>query len=94
MDVSLKGEPLGRVEIVLFSDVSPLAAENLRRLCTGGAAALPVWWGQCPGRAVQGRALPCKKTGPCLDTGTLLQHVCTGSGAALHSPKLRCWDAC
>ncbi|KAF5834216.1 cyclophilin-type peptidyl-prolyl cis-trans isomerase [Dunaliella salina] len=35
MDVSLKGTPLGRVEIVLFRDVSPLASENLRRLCTG-----------------------------------------------------------
>ena len=35
MDVSLKGTPLGRVEIVLFSDRSPLASENLRRLATG-----------------------------------------------------------
>lgn len=35
LDVALKGVPLGRIVMVLFADTSPLAAENLRALCTG-----------------------------------------------------------
>lgn len=34
-DVSVKGEKLGRMVFVLFSDESPLQAENMRQLCTG-----------------------------------------------------------
>jgi hypothetical protein len=35
MDVSIKGKPAGRMEFVLYTDISPLAAECMRRLCTG-----------------------------------------------------------
>jgi len=38
LDVSIKGEPIGRVEAVLFADVSPRHAENFRRLVTGEVA--------------------------------------------------------
>ncbi|MEW5312149.1 MAG: hypothetical protein WDW38_003798 [Sanguina aurantia] len=41
LDVSLKGVPLGRIKMVLFADTSPLAAENLRALCTGEAGVAP-----------------------------------------------------
>ena len=34
-DMSLGGEPLGRVTMELFSDVVPQTAENFRQLCTG-----------------------------------------------------------
>lgn len=33
LDVELQGQPLGRIEAVLFTDVSPRAAENFRRAC-------------------------------------------------------------
>lgn len=35
LDLSIKKQHVGRVEIVLFSDTSPLASENFRQLCTG-----------------------------------------------------------
>jgi hypothetical protein len=35
LDVSIKGKPLGRMEFVLFTNTSPWAAENMRRMCTG-----------------------------------------------------------
>jgi cyclophilin family peptidyl-prolyl cis-trans isomerase len=30
LDVEIKKQPVGRIEMVLFSDVSPRAAENFR----------------------------------------------------------------
>jgi cyclophilin family peptidyl-prolyl cis-trans isomerase len=30
LDVEIKGQPVGRIEMVLFTDVSPRAAENFR----------------------------------------------------------------
>jgi hypothetical protein len=35
LDVAIKGEPIGRMEFVLFTQESPRAAENFRALCTG-----------------------------------------------------------
>jgi peptidylprolyl isomerase len=34
-DVAIGGQPKGRIEIELRSDVVPLTAENFRCLCTG-----------------------------------------------------------
>ena len=34
-DVTIRGLPVGRIEFVLYADVSPLAAENFRAFCTG-----------------------------------------------------------
>ncbi|KAI9866616.1 MAG: Peptidyl-prolyl cis-trans isomerase H [Trichoglossum hirsutum] len=34
-DVTLGGEPLGRVKMELFADVTPKTAENFRQFCTG-----------------------------------------------------------
>lgn len=34
-DVEIKGKPVGRIEFVLFTDVSPRCAENFRQFCTG-----------------------------------------------------------
>lgn len=34
-DVTLGGEPLGRVKMELFADVVPKTAENFRQYCTG-----------------------------------------------------------
>ncbi|KKZ62952.1 peptidyl-prolyl cis-trans isomerase H [[Emmonsia] crescens] len=34
-DITLGGEPLGRVKIELFADVTPKTAENFRQFCTG-----------------------------------------------------------
>jgi peptidyl-prolyl isomerase D len=34
LDVSIKGDPAGRMEFVLFTKEAPLAAENFRALCT------------------------------------------------------------
>ncbi|KAK7545631.1 putative peptidyl-prolyl cis-trans isomerase [Phyllosticta citricarpa] len=34
-DVSLGGEPLGRIKMELFKDVVPRTAENFRQFCTG-----------------------------------------------------------
>lgn len=34
-DITLGGEPLGRVKMELFSDVVPKTAENFRQYCTG-----------------------------------------------------------
>ena len=39
-DIAIKGMPIGRVEMVLFTDVAPLAAENFRAFCTGESTAL------------------------------------------------------
>mmetsp|Transcript_7776 Transcript_7776/g.22988 ORF Transcript_7776/g.22988 Transcript_7776/m.22988 type:complete len:398 (-) Transcript_7776:5156-6349(-) len=41
LDVSVKGEKLGRMVFVLFSDESPLQAENMRQLCTGERGTVP-----------------------------------------------------
>lgn len=63
--ISVRGRPIGRIEIVLFQDVAPLAAENFRALCTGACAGKA--WGNVlrggePGRITGGcaqvRALP------------------------------------
>ncbi len=37
----VQGKPVGRMEFVLFSDVSPRAAENYRQLCTGESGVVP-----------------------------------------------------
>lgn len=34
-DITLGGEPLGRVQMELFADIVPRTAENFRRYCTG-----------------------------------------------------------
>ncbi|KAK4565405.1 Peptidyl-prolyl cis-trans isomerase H [Recurvomyces mirabilis] len=34
-DITLGGEPLGRIKIELFADVVPRTAENFRQYCTG-----------------------------------------------------------
>ncbi|KAI9755389.1 MAG: Peptidyl-prolyl cis-trans isomerase H [Lichina confinis] len=34
-DMTLAGEPLGRIKILLHADVVPKTAENFRRFCTG-----------------------------------------------------------
>ncbi|KAL9627265.1 MAG: hypothetical protein Q9164_007655 [Protoblastenia rupestris] len=34
-DLTLGGEPLGRVKMELFADVTPKTAENFRQFCTG-----------------------------------------------------------
>lgn len=34
-DVALGGEPLGRIKMELFADVTPKTAENFRQYCTG-----------------------------------------------------------
>lgn len=34
-DITANDEPLGRIEMVLFADVTPKTAENFRALCTG-----------------------------------------------------------
>ncbi|KAK3177191.1 Peptidyl-prolyl cis-trans isomerase H [Lepraria neglecta] len=34
-DISLGGEPLGRIKMELFADVTPKTAENFRQYCTG-----------------------------------------------------------
>ncbi|KAL9074607.1 MAG: hypothetical protein Q9161_002200 [Pseudevernia consocians] len=34
-DIALGGEPLGRVKMELFADVTPKTAENFRQYCTG-----------------------------------------------------------
>lgn len=35
LDVEIQGKAVGRMEFVLFTEESPLAAENFRALCTG-----------------------------------------------------------
>ncbi|EXM11909.1 peptidyl-prolyl cis-trans isomerase H [Fusarium odoratissimum NRRL 54006] len=35
LDITLGGEPLGRIQIELFKDVVPKTAENFRQFCTG-----------------------------------------------------------
>ena len=34
-DTGIAGEPLGRVKMELFADVTPRTAENFRQFCTG-----------------------------------------------------------
>ncbi|KAF4555756.1 Peptidyl-prolyl cis-trans isomerase H [Elsinoe fawcettii] len=34
-DLKLGGEPLGRIKMELFNDITPRTAENFRQLCTG-----------------------------------------------------------
>lgn len=41
LDVEIKGKPVGRIEMVLFSHISPRAAENMRQLCTGESGVVP-----------------------------------------------------
>lgn len=40
-DVAIKGKAIGRMQMVLFSDVAPRAAENFRALCTGEKGIVP-----------------------------------------------------
>ena len=41
-DVEIKGEPIGRIEMVLFTDTSPRCAQNFRLFCTGEAGVAPL----------------------------------------------------
>jgi hypothetical protein len=41
LDISIKGEHVGRILISLFAKTSPRAAENFRQLCTGEAGVVP-----------------------------------------------------
>jgi len=34
-DITIGGQPAGRIKFELFHDVCPLTAENFRQLCTG-----------------------------------------------------------
>ncbi|KAJ9057084.1 Peptidyl-prolyl cis-trans isomerase-like 1 [Entomophthora muscae] len=34
-DISIGGQPAGRIQMELFADVVPRTAENFRQLCTG-----------------------------------------------------------
>lgn len=34
-DITLGGEPLGRIKMELFADITPRTAENFRQFCTG-----------------------------------------------------------
>jgi peptidyl-prolyl isomerase D len=40
-DVEINGNPVGRIEMALFSDISPRCAENFRQFCTGEAGSAP-----------------------------------------------------
>ena len=35
LDISIGGQPLGRLKLELFNDIAPKTAENFRQLCTG-----------------------------------------------------------
>ncbi|KAG0227759.1 Peptidyl-prolyl cis-trans isomerase D [Actinomortierella wolfii] len=41
-DITIGGEPIGRIVLELFSDVTPKTAENFRALCTGEKGIGPV----------------------------------------------------
>jgi hypothetical protein len=41
LDISIKGQHIGRILISLFAKTSPRAAENFRQLCTGEAGVVP-----------------------------------------------------
>lgn len=41
LDVAIAGKPAGRIEMALFTDVAPRAAENFRQLCTGEKGIVP-----------------------------------------------------
>ena len=34
-DVTMGGQPVGRIKMELFSDICPKTTENFRQLCTG-----------------------------------------------------------
>jgi len=40
-DVEIEKKPVGRIEMVLFTDISPRSAENFRQLVTGEAGIVP-----------------------------------------------------
>jgi hypothetical protein len=49
-DISIGGEPAGRVVFKLYSDVVPRTAENFRALCTGACRGVFVRvWVPCSG---------------------------------------------
>lgn len=55
-EVEIKGAPVGIIEMVLYPDVAPRAAENFRQLCTGEAGTVP----NEPGREGAGQKLHLK----------------------------------
>lgn len=52
LDVEIKKQPVGRIEMALFPHISPRAAENFRQLCTGESGAVP----NEPGKEGAGKA--------------------------------------
>jgi len=34
-DITMGGQPVGRIKMELFADICPKTAENFRQLCTG-----------------------------------------------------------
>jgi peptidylprolyl isomerase len=58
LEISIEGEPLGRIEFELFDDV-PMTSENFRCLCTGerglGKSKKPLHYlGNCFHRIIPG----------------------------------------
>jgi len=45
LDVSIDDDPSRRIEFILYTNISPLAAENFRRMCEGVPSAKHTWVG-------------------------------------------------
>ena len=57
-DVEIKGEPVGRIEMALFTDISPRCAENFRQFTTGEAGKAPESAGEGAGMAYHFKGAP------------------------------------